>query len=139
MVVDHDSGRLVSAAPGREKATLERFFDALGEERSALITHVSADGADWISAVVTRRCPNAVRCADPFHIVKWATEALDDVRRQAWNAARGQPGGRADRIRWSRGRRRPSEGQYPGVGLRACAGCLWRIAAGGQPELAEVR
>ena len=106
VVVDHDSGRLVWAAPGREKATLERFFDALGEERSALITHVSADGADWISAVVTRRCPNAVRCADPFHIVKWATEALDDVRRQAWNAARGQPGGRADRIRWSRGRLR---------------------------------
>jgi transposase len=104
VVVDHDSGRLVWAAPGREKATLERFFDALGEARSALITHVSADGADWISAVVARRCPNAVRCADPFHIVKWATEALDDVRRQAWNAARSQPGGRSNRVRWSRGR-----------------------------------
>jgi len=104
VVVDHDSGRLVWAAPGREKATLEKFFDALGEERCDQITHVSADGADWISAVVTRRCPTAVRCADPFHIVKWATEALDDVRRQAWNAARGQPGGRSNRIRWSRGR-----------------------------------
>jgi transposase len=87
VVVDHDSGRLVWAAPGREKATLERFFDALGEERCAQISHVSADGADWISAVVAARCGNAVRCADPFHIVKWATEALDDVRRQAWNAA----------------------------------------------------
>jgi len=106
VVVDHDSGRLVWAAPGREKATLGRFFDALGEERSAQITHVSADGADWISAVVADRCPSAVRCADPFHIVKWATEALDDVRRQAWNAARGRPGGRGDRIRWSRGRLR---------------------------------
>ena len=106
VVVDHDSGRLVWAAPGREKATLERFFDALGEERCAQITHVSADGADWISAVVAGRCGNAVRCADPFHIVKWATEALDDVRRQAWNAARRRPGGRADRIRWSRGRLR---------------------------------
>ena len=30
VVVDHDSGRLVWAAPGRDKATLERFFDALG-------------------------------------------------------------------------------------------------------------
>ena len=104
VVVDHDSGRLVWAAPGREKATLERFFDALGEDRCKLITHVSADGADWISAVVTRRCPDAVRCADPFHIVKWATEALDDVRRQAWNAARSRPGGRSNRVRWSRGR-----------------------------------
>ena len=106
VVVDHDSGRLLWAAPGREKATLHRFFDALGEQRCARITHVSADGADWISAVVADRCPTAVRCADPFHIVKWATEALDEVRRQAWNTARGRPGGRGDRIRWSRGRLR---------------------------------
>jgi transposase len=99
VVVDHDSGRLVWAAPGREKATLERFFDVLGEQRCAQITHVSADGADWISTVVAGRCPSAVRCADPFHIVKWATEALDDVRRLAWNAARGRTRGRGVRIR----------------------------------------
>ena len=89
VVVDHDSGRLVWAAPGRDKATLAVFFDALGEQRCAQITHVSADGADWISSVVTDRCPNAVRCADPFHVVRWATDALDEVRRQAWNEARG--------------------------------------------------
>ena len=76
VVVDHDTGRLVWAAPGRDKATLEKFFDALGPERSAQITHVSADGADWISAVVAERCPNAVRCADPFHIVRVRHEAL---------------------------------------------------------------
>ena len=64
-------------------------MEASGEGRCAQITHVSADGADWISAVVAKRCPNAVRCADPFHIVDWATEALDEVRREAWNAARG--------------------------------------------------
>jgi len=89
VVVDHDSGRLVWAAPGRDKATLAVFFDALGEDRCGQITHVSADGADWISALVADRCPNAVRCADPFHVVRWATDALDEVRRQAWNGARG--------------------------------------------------
>ena len=92
VVVDHDTGRLVWAAPGRDKATLGVFFDALeasGPRRCVQITHVSADGADWISDVVEQRCPNAVRCADPFHIVKWAGEALDEVRRQAWNEARG--------------------------------------------------
>ena len=89
VVVDHDTGRLVWAAPGRDKATLAAFFDALGTERCRLITHVSADGADWISAVVADRCVNAVRCADPFHVVKWGTDALDEVRRQAWNEARG--------------------------------------------------
>jgi transposase len=89
VVVDHDSGRLVWAAPGRDKATLRRFFDALGEGRSAQISQVSADAADWIADVVAERCPNAVRCADPFHVVRWATEALDEERRRAWNSARG--------------------------------------------------
>lgn len=89
IVVDHDSGRLVWAAPGRDKATLNAFFDALGEDRCAAVTHVSADGADWIAAVVADRCRNAVRCADPFHVVAWATDALDEVRRDAWNQARG--------------------------------------------------
>ena len=89
IVVDHDTGRLVWAAPGRDKATLNAFFDRLGPERCAQITHVSADGADWISGVVAERCVNAVRCADPFHVVAWATDALDEVRRAAWNEARG--------------------------------------------------
>lgn len=29
-----------------------------------------------------------MQCADPIHIVAWVTEALDEVRRQAWNEAR---------------------------------------------------
>jgi transposase len=91
-VVDHDTGRLVWAAPGRDKATLSRFFDLLGPDRCAKITHVSADGAEWIADVVDQRCPNAVRAADPFHVVAWATDALDQVRRDVWNTARGGKG-----------------------------------------------
>jgi transposase len=93
VVVDHDSGRLVWAAPGHDEATLHRFFDALGEQRSAQLSLVSADAADWIANAVAQRCPQAVLCLDPFHIVRWATDALDQVRRQTWNVARrgGQP------------------------------------------------
>jgi transposase len=101
VVVDHDTGRLLWAAPGRDRATLRAFFDLLGPERSSLITHVSADQADWIAEIVAERCPGAVQCADPFHIVKWATEALDEVRRQAWNDARRL----APKISKGRGRR----------------------------------
>jgi transposase len=92
VVVDHDSGRLVWAAPGRNKETLRGFFDLLGEDRSKKITHVSADAADWIAAVVAERCPTAVRVMDPFHVVQWATDALDAVRREVWNAERGGKG-----------------------------------------------
>ena len=69
VVVDHDTGRLVWAGPGRNDTALEEFFDTLGAERAALLTHVSADMADWIARVVADRAPNAVRSADPFHIV----------------------------------------------------------------------
>jgi hypothetical protein len=31
-----------------------------------------------------------VRCADPFHVVAWAIEALDVERRRAWNQAKGR-------------------------------------------------
>ncbi|MGH3095171.1 MAG: ISL3 family transposase [Streptosporangiales bacterium] len=88
IVVDHDSGRLVWAEPGRDAKTLAKFFDALGEDRCAQLTHVSADGAEWIARLVRQRAPQAVLCADAFHVVGWATEALDEVRRAAWNDAR---------------------------------------------------
>lgn len=38
--------------------------------------------------VVAARCKNAELCLDPFHVVQWATKALDEVRREVWNAAR---------------------------------------------------
>ena len=47
-----------------------------------------ADAADWIADVVTERCPGAICWADPFHVVAWATEALDAERRRAWTDAR---------------------------------------------------
>ena len=37
---------------------------------------------------VAERCPNANVCFDPFHIVKLATDALDEIRREVWNEAR---------------------------------------------------
>ena len=67
VVVDHDARRLVWAAPGRTSVTVKEFFDLLGEERCAQITHVSADGADFIDTIVAQRCPNAVRVADAFY------------------------------------------------------------------------
>jgi len=90
VVVDHDSGRLVWAGPGRNDAALNVFFDELGPERAALLTDVSADMADWIARVVARRAPNALRSADPFHVVAWAIDALDIERRRAWNQAKGR-------------------------------------------------
>jgi transposase len=113
VVVDHDTGRLLWAAPGHDAATLRGFFDLLGPERAGQISEVSADAARWIAEVIAERCPNAVRCADPFHVVKWATEALDEVRRAAYAQARsaGQTRSKGRRTRLSTGDAR----RYRGV------------------------
>lgn len=111
IVVDHDSRRLLWAAVGRDKATLDKFFDLLGPERCAQITHVSADAAPWIAKSVKANCPDAVQCADPFHVVAWATGALDELRRQAWNDARAMARTEAQR---TAGRPSNSEPPRPG-------------------------
>jgi transposase len=122
VVVDHDSGRLVWAAPGRDRATLRGFFDLLGDERSAQVTQVSADAADWIAAVVADRCPNAVLCADPFHVVGWASDALDTVRKQAWNDARAA----ADKTRAGVSQRRGRNALVPMRTIKNTRYALWK-------------
>lgn len=37
---------------------------------------------------IAAAAPQATICFDPFHVVKLANEALDEVRRQEWNKAR---------------------------------------------------
>jgi transposase len=88
VVVDHHTGRLVWAAPGANVKTLSEFFALLGQERCSELELVSADMGSWIARAVAEHCPAAVLCIDPFHVVKLATEALDDVRREVWNQAR---------------------------------------------------
>lgn len=103
VVIDHDSGRLVWMAPGRDMATVRAFFDALGPERTNQLQLVSADGAAWIDEVVRERAPHVVRCLDPFHVVQWASKALDEVRREVWNdLRRGGSAGEAKHLKNAR-------------------------------------
>jgi len=44
------------------------------------VTHVPADGAQWIHDVVRARAPQAEICLDAFHVAKWAGERLDELR-----------------------------------------------------------
>jgi transposase len=80
VVADHDSARLVWAAPGKDEKTVEAFFEALSPRLTDRPQLVSCDMAPWIAAVLDRRCPRAKRCVDPFHVVQLATEALDLAR-----------------------------------------------------------
>ena len=88
VVVDHDTGRLVWAHPGRDRKTVEKFLDLLGTRRCHQLRLVSCDMATWITGPITERCPHANICYDPFHLVALATDALDEIRRDVWNDAR---------------------------------------------------
>jgi transposase len=87
VVCDHMTGRVIWAAKGRSKDTVNAFFDALGP-RAERLEFVTADGATWITDVVAVRAPDAVVCLDTFHVIGWATKALDEVRRVEWNRLR---------------------------------------------------
>ena len=87
VVCDHVTGQVIWAARGRSKETVGAFFDALGP-RAAGLQFVTADGATWITDVVAERAPDAVVCLDTFHVIGWATKALDEVRRVEWNRLR---------------------------------------------------
>jgi transposase len=87
VVCDHFTGKVIWAARGRSKDTVHAFFDLLGE-RAAGLRFVTADGASWITDVVAERAPDALVCLDTFHVVGWATDALDEVRRAEWNRLR---------------------------------------------------
>lgn len=82
VVTDHDTSRVVWLAQGRDQATVRDFFTELGPERTGLLTDVSADGASWIHPVVAAMAPHARISLDAFHIVKWAGDRLDELRRR---------------------------------------------------------
>jgi transposase len=103
VVVDHDTGRLVWAAEGRDKQTVLAFFDQLGEERAARIRLVSSDLCEWITRAVLERCPGATLCLDPYHVVALASSALDEARREVWQQAR--RAGDKTGARWLKGAR----------------------------------
>ena len=104
VVVDHLSGRLVWARAGRDAATVDAFFAELGAERTAQLTHVAVDMGSWLHRSLRRRLAPSTRvCVDPFHVVQLAQEALHDVRREVWNAAR--RGGDRRGARWLKGAR----------------------------------
>lgn len=93
LVVDHDRGVVVWGAQGRDAKTLDKFFDELGEDRSALIEAVSLDlGPAYLKSVqAPEHAPQAIVCADIFHVVKLFGDALDEVRRELWQQLRRLP------------------------------------------------
>ncbi|MGH9262134.1 MAG: ISL3 family transposase, partial [Acidimicrobiales bacterium] len=104
LVTDHRTGKVVWGAEGKDTATCDQFFTELGEQRSAQLTAVSTDmGAAYLKSVAKPgHAPQATVCIDPFHVVALATDALDTVRRQAWNQLRAVDPDKAKKFKGAR-------------------------------------
>ncbi len=109
VVVNHDTGKLIWVHDGHGKTVFSGFFEQLTEEQRASIKLVSGDGAGWIQECIDTYCPNASRCVDPFHVTSWASDAMDEIRREAWNDARKKA--TSNTVRTRRGR--PPKGSRP--------------------------
>jgi transposase len=84
-VADHATGVIVWCAPGRNSATLQAFFDELGERRHS-IRAVSIDMSGEYQRAIRAGIPQAEICFDPFHVCRLASRATDQVRRDEYNA-----------------------------------------------------
>ena len=93
LVTDHTGKKIVWGAEGKDTATLDAFFEEVGEDRSAALQAVSMDmGAAFLRSVRAKgHAPQAVICIDPFHAVQLVTKALDVERRKTWNELRQLP------------------------------------------------
>ncbi|HEX6010770.1 MAG TPA: ISL3 family transposase [Geminicoccaceae bacterium] len=100
-VADHARGAVIWARPGRNAATLQAFFDELGERKRA-IRAVSIDMSAGYENAIKAAVPDAEICFDPFHVVKLANEAVNEIRRVEWNA-RGKS--KTPEGRWLKGAR----------------------------------
>ena len=87
VIVNHDTNTVVWAADGHGKAVLSKFYGQLTDKQKASIKVVTGDGARWITDCVNEFTPDCVRCVDPFHVVEWAMDALDELRSERWHKA----------------------------------------------------
>lgn len=88
VVINHDTGEVVWLHENHGKSVFEKFFQSLTDEQRASIRYVSGDGARWIDDCIKQYVPHAKRCVDPFHVVQWAGQTIDALRKQIWQAIR---------------------------------------------------
>ena len=102
VVVDQLKSRVIWVGEGKGEQTLQQFFNELGPERAAKLTHVTMDLSAAFGKVVSERAPQAQKVYDRFHVQKLAGEAVDTVRREEMRKVAGTEDARAlKRSRWA--------------------------------------
>lgn len=88
VVADYFTGRVVWMGKGRNKKTLDAFFETMTEEQKQAIEAVAMDMWEPFINRVQHYCPNAGIVFDFFHLVQSFGKVIDQVRRSELQKAR---------------------------------------------------
>ncbi|MFO7766950.1 MAG: ISL3 family transposase [Pelovirga sp.] len=87
-VIDIDLRKVIWNHDGRGKQTMDAFFAALGEEKSAAIEAAACDGARGYLSSIKQYAKNALIVLDHFHVKSYLNDAVDTVRKEQLRKAR---------------------------------------------------
>jgi transposase len=80
LVLDLERTRVIWVGKGRSQATLEGFFDEIGEENAQGIEAIAVDMWDPYLAAIEAKSPQANVVFDKFHIIRNYSKVIDRVR-----------------------------------------------------------
>nr|WP_264299167.1 ISL3 family transposase [Brevibacterium aurantiacum] len=84
--------RLLDMVPGRSKQVFKQWLASRPKDWRDGIEVVAMDGFSGFKTAAAEELPDAVEVMDPFHVVKLAGDALDDVRRRVQQETTGHRG-----------------------------------------------
>lgn len=87
VVINGETGEPLYMAEGKKGASLQGFFDQLSKEQRSSIQAVGIDRGGAYQKVITKEIPKADIVYDKFHLIANLNQAIDAVRRAAWNEA----------------------------------------------------
>jgi transposase len=94
---DLDRRAVIEVLDGRSRRVVERWLGSLPERRRAAIEVVSIDPYEAYRQAIQQALPAAQIVVDPFHLVRGAGEALEQVRRERQRCSARRPKGKGKR------------------------------------------
>ena len=92
----HTRARLLDLVPGRSGAVYKDWLDQRGEAFRAGVEVATLDPFHGYKNAIDDRLEDARSVLDAFHVVKLATQAVDEVRRRVQQETRGHRGRKND-------------------------------------------
>lgn len=88
--------RLLDVLEGRSKQAFKQWLQSRPKPWRDSIESVAMDGFSGFKSATNETLPNAQTVLDPFHVVRWASNSLDDCRRRIQQDTLGRRGHKDD-------------------------------------------